>query len=162
MTYCTKCGNPLQEGCQFCSACGTPVQQPVQAVPKPVPTPTSAPAKRGAFVPAIVSIALSGEAVAFGFLTLYFGFLCLPLSAAGMEEAALPAGIMMGTFVVLYGLFGLAFGLVSLILGVKYLKTKNPRLSALAKAGVIISAVSLGMIALGFLLAFVSLILAAL
>ncbi len=162
MIYCTKCGNPLQEDSRFCSACGTPVQAPISPEPQmpsdsaPVSVSAPAPAKKGSFVPAIVSLALSGEAISFGIVTLYFGFLALVASFTVMGEDAFVAGIMALIYCIVFGLFGVAFGVVSLILGVKYLKTKNPRLSGLAKAGVIISAISLVMIILGCLATAVS------
>ncbi len=36
-TFCTKCGNPIQNGAAFCPNCGTPVEQPVQQFVAPQP-----------------------------------------------------------------------------------------------------------------------------
>ena len=33
MTYCGKCGTPIEENVKFCSSCGTPVDAPAQETP---------------------------------------------------------------------------------------------------------------------------------
>ncbi len=160
MIYCTKCGNPLQEDSQFCSACGTPVQAPISPEPQmpsdsaPVSVSAPAPAKKGSFVPAIVSLALSGEGIVFSFFSMIFGVLeiVMALASLGMDYTDMEfvsLVIYMSSFAVIYGLFGIAFGIPSLILGKKYLKKNPTRLVGIAKAGSILGALSIALSALG-------------
>ncbi len=55
--FCTKCGNPLQEGMRFCTKCGAPVPQaaPVETVQQPEPQIITAPQPAPQVAPAAQS-----------------------------------------------------------------------------------------------------------
>ncbi|MBQ3146444.1 MAG: zinc ribbon domain-containing protein [Oscillospiraceae bacterium] len=153
MSFCSNCGNPLEENAKFCSKCGSSVAAPVESAPaEPV---YSAPVYTPIYSTPAVIPEVSGKAKAMGFIGMGLGIGGLFISILGIIYTLLGMGFegLGFGFSIAFSLFSMPMSIVGRILSGKSMEGGNfsgacKAGSGLGLAGLIISCV---MLFLGFI-----------
>ena len=104
MSFCTQCGNPIQENTKFCSCCGASVSgEPVQAPQQEAPAPSYAPVVSAKPV-------LSTKQKVFGFVGMGLAIFGLVMAAIGILYTILGLSLTgLGfMFAMIFGAFAIA------------------------------------------------------
>lgn len=87
MSFCSKCGNPLEENSKFCAKCGTPVQDAAPAAPAytaPAAPVYTAPAAPTYTAPVAAEPVVSPKAKVLGFVGMGVSIFGLFMAAIGL------------------------------------------------------------------------------
>lgn len=121
MQYCTKCGNAIEEGEEFCSRCGQPVKGgPVTAKGEPAQRTTrSAAPQSGGSSSAAIALGIVGIIIGFLFIPLIgiiLGIIAIALGASasceGDENGS--AGVVLGVLALFLSIMGWVLAIVVL------------------------------------------------